>query len=646
MRWWSCSTWAAVTITIAVIAAISTAEGPQRRPAAVVALGSCNRHDADQAYWPILAAELQKLLPLEEGQQTLDANNDNAGGGDVDVAGTTASRRKASDDRSPLHSDDGHRGFCRADAFFWLGDAVYADTRLAPAIWVESPIELVRHKFQQQRSNPHYAHFVASSVKAVHGVWDDHDMGQNDGGRDFASKTKVQQMFLDFLDVPPDSPRRKQEGLYSVERMPIVDGHPLAAAYRWSVCAVFLDVRYFKDDWDLGAHGDMLGEAQWHMLRQDLAAMMPQWRQRRQRKSTPVEGGGDGEKEEDGREACAVTVIVSGIQILMDVMPTEQWSTFPRSRDRLYNLIRCLGVERVVFASGDVHFGEIAADGSSSLMAEAEAHDGPARMETTPCGSSSPYVTAAAARSGIGYPIVELTTSGLTHTAGDFWALRLLFTWLFPSKRRRVLLMEKNFGTLVVDGTAPSDAAVTLRLHSLDRPGVAEVVVVPLRDLAPQHAKRASLNDQQQDAAHVKTKNGDENTIIEVDDAEHQLCRVLLHAQTLSPSTKEGLGSIDHHRCTPMFLPEPEPWVKWILRTSQRLSGMALSHLIYLSMFGFTAVVAGGALWSLWRCLRCAKGKGGSLRSVDTGSVLPRPGTQESAQLFSNLFSKGKPKQG
>ena len=40
------------------------------------------------------------------------------------------------------------------------------------------------------------------------GVWDDHDMGKNDGGSEFAFKDRNRDIFLDFIGEPKDSERR------------------------------------------------------------------------------------------------------------------------------------------------------------------------------------------------------------------------------------------------------------------------------------------------------------------------------------------------------------------------------------------------------------------------------------------------------
>jgi alkaline phosphatase D len=49
----------------------------------------------------------------------------------------------------------------------------------------------------------------------VIGTWDDHDFGLNDAGKELEGKQTSQKLMLDFLDEPLDSPRRRQEGVYT-----------------------------------------------------------------------------------------------------------------------------------------------------------------------------------------------------------------------------------------------------------------------------------------------------------------------------------------------------------------------------------------------------------------------------------------------
>jgi alkaline phosphatase D len=52
---------------------------------------------------------------------------------------------------------------------------------------------------------------MKKNTKVV-GVWDDHDYGKNDAGKEWAAKDIVRDIFLDFVDEPKDSERRLQKG--------------------------------------------------------------------------------------------------------------------------------------------------------------------------------------------------------------------------------------------------------------------------------------------------------------------------------------------------------------------------------------------------------------------------------------------------
>ncbi|MCA9701547.1 MAG: alkaline phosphatase family protein, partial [Myxococcales bacterium] len=85
----------------------------------------------------------------------------------------------------------------RPDLWIWLGDNVYGDT---------ADEGEMRDKYAQVLAAPSYRRFV-DAVPVV-GIWDDHDMGQNDGGKEFPARAQNQQLLLDFLGEPRDSARR------------------------------------------------------------------------------------------------------------------------------------------------------------------------------------------------------------------------------------------------------------------------------------------------------------------------------------------------------------------------------------------------------------------------------------------------------
>ena len=203
------------------------------------------------------------------------------------------------------------------DIWIWLGDAAYVDHRVMPMIFTYAGETKIVKKFNEVKNSNAYSQL--RNKTPIIGVWDDHDYGINNGGKYFQHKTLTQQLYLDFLDEPEDSPRRKKEGIY--ESYFIGD--------KTKIKVILLDVRYFKDEPSLLGGGDILGEHQWEWL-----------------------------EEQFKDNQAKFTLIGSGIQILPDdrLLP-ECW--FANSRDRLINLIKKYKLSGVFFISGDVHYTEI-----------------------------------------------------------------------------------------------------------------------------------------------------------------------------------------------------------------------------------------------------------------------------------------------
>ena len=269
--------------------------------------------------------------------------------------------------------------------WIWTGDNVYGDT---------DDMAVLAAKYARQRAHAGYRAFAAR-VPLV-GVWDDHDYGVNDGGREFAPRAASQQLALDFLGEPADGPRRAREGMY--------------AAYSYGppgrrVKVILLDTRYFRDPLPprgATSAGDVLGEAQWRWLERELRT-----------------GG------------AQLHLVVSSIQVLPVDHPYEKWANFPRARERLLATIGASGAPGVVLVSGDRHIAELS------------------RLDDAPTG----------------YPLYELTASGLTHTwRGDGSGAP-------PAEPNRYrvgpLVAALNYGTLDVEWRS-SAPRLTLRVHDAD----------------------------------------------------------------------------------------------------------------------------------------------------------------------------------
>jgi alkaline phosphatase D len=210
------------------------------------------------------------------------------------------------------------------DLFIFLGDNVYADT--------ENRAQMAR-RYRELAESPRFQ--TLRRACPVMAVWDDHDYGKNDAGAGFPAKEMSRELFLDFWQVPDDSPRRDHEGVYHAA---------LLGPQERRVQIILLDTRYFRSPLKRGspaspANGPyvpltgpevtLLGEEQWRWL------------------------------EEQLRVPARLRLIASSIQVLTEPHGWESWANFPGEQKRLLNLLKKTGAEGVLFISGDRHFGEL-----------------------------------------------------------------------------------------------------------------------------------------------------------------------------------------------------------------------------------------------------------------------------------------------
>lgn len=203
------------------------------------------------------------------------------------------------------------------DLWVWLGDNIYGDTQ---------NMALMKSKYDQQLKNPGYKALI-ENVKVV-GTWDDHDYGVNDGGAEFPKKKESQQLMLDFLGYPSNSPARQQEGVYN-SYVVNKNGH--------RVKVILLDTRYFRSElqringvYQPNTRGTMLGEQQWKWLESELT-----------------------------NSSAEVNIIGSGIQFIPEEHRFEKWANFPVERQRLFDLIAQSKAKNVLLISGDRHIAEV-----------------------------------------------------------------------------------------------------------------------------------------------------------------------------------------------------------------------------------------------------------------------------------------------
>jgi alkaline phosphatase D len=239
----------------------------------------------------------------------------------------------------------------KPDVFLFLGDNIYADT---------NDMAVMKKKYDQLAANPGYKQ-LKQTCKIL-ATWDDHDYGKDDAGYEYGPKKESQKLFLDFFGVPENSPRRQQEGIYSVETF-----GPIGQR----VQIILLDTRTFRTPLkkkdtkpasgegpyipDETSTGTILGDAQWKWL------------------------------EEQFKQPADIRIVASSIQVVAQDHGWEKWINHPKERAKLFQLIESTQAKGILFLSGDRHLAEL------SMIPKA-----------------------------VSYPIYDLTSSGLTEANKRF----------------------------------------------------------------------------------------------------------------------------------------------------------------------------------------------------------------------------------
>lgn len=266
------------------------------------------------------------------------------------------------------------------ELFLFLGDNIYGDTE---------DMDEMREKYDQLAAKPGFQKLRETCP--ILAVWDDHDYGVNDGGREYPMKAESEVVFHEFFGTPEEAPERSYPGTYGVRWFGTRDdGNRLQI--------LMLDTRYFRSslvelperspngpyDRNLDPEATILGSAQWKWL------------------------------EEQLRKPADLRIVMSSIQVIPEDHHWELWANFPHERKRLFRLLQEADTGPVVIASGDRHMGEFS------------------MLNTGDPGSP-------------GFPVFEMTTSGLTNAGGGRRG---------EPNRHRVSptnFQSRNFGMLRID---------------------------------------------------------------------------------------------------------------------------------------------------------------------------------------------------
>ena len=307
--------------------------------------------------------------------------------------------------------------------------------------------ERLKAFYKSQLNDPSYQMFLRTTNTTVLGTIDDHDMGMNNGDETYEFKQQSGVQFLEFIGEDRSNIMFQRvmsgHGVYGVKVFdfdnsregnhllsdeeagidPDVVGYDIEMKnspreYKEKRVAIFvLDARTNRSPWGKGFDawkrnysGDFLGERQWNWFETALL-----------------------------KSNAAVNIVVNGLQVHPFRHPNantaEQWAQFPTSRQRLYDAILKGGASAPLLISGDVH------------MAQLMRKDCWLRND----------------QSSLARPLIEFTTSGMTHSWGSVFASSQKFhdTWKYYPMH----VMSKTIMTvahwvfpmpdLMISGTTP-----------------------------------------------------------------------------------------------------------------------------------------------------------------------------------------------
>lgn len=214
----------------------------------------------------------------------------------------------------------------KPDVLLLLGDNVYGDTE---------DMAVLRGKYDLLAADRGFG-AIRNTVPIV-AIWDDHDYGVNDGGREYPMRRESQQVFLDFFGIPADAPVRQREGIYRQR----VAGPPGRR-----VQFICLDTRTHRSPLNAipkaerikgqgpyrpsdDPEATLLGAEQWEWLAKVL------------------------------RQPAELRIVLSSIQVASTEHGYEHWGNFPAERDRLLRTLRESEATGVILVSGDRHSAEI-----------------------------------------------------------------------------------------------------------------------------------------------------------------------------------------------------------------------------------------------------------------------------------------------
>ncbi len=216
------------------------------------------------------------------------------------------------------------------DLFVFLGDNVYGDTE---------SMEQLAAKYE--RLGEHEGLQLLQATTPIAAIWDDHDYGANDAGKDFPFKEESRKIMLDFFEEPMDSERRTRDsGIYTSYYFGEGDKRVqlILMDLRWNRTQP-QDQNWYEYLWSLvnskgpylattGPDATILGDKQWLWLEDEL------------------------------KKPATIRIMASSLQVIPESSGWEAWAVFPDERKKLFNLLKGAEQKAVFLISGDTHWAE------------------------------------------------------------------------------------------------------------------------------------------------------------------------------------------------------------------------------------------------------------------------------------------------
>ena len=213
----------------------------------------------------------------------------------------------------------------KPEVFLQIGDNVYAK---------DKSLGSLKDAYNDLKNNIYYQNF--SSNTNILGIWDDHDYGKNDGGKNYKDKYESKNIFLNFFANNNNDERYFRKGLYK---------EYILKYKNKDIQIIILDTRFFKSDFqptnkrnakgreryipDFSEDKTILGNKQWEWF------------------------------EEQLKKKVDLRIIVSSFQVLPKDHGWEKWGNFPLEQRKLYSLINNTNHPYTLIISGDRHVGAL-----------------------------------------------------------------------------------------------------------------------------------------------------------------------------------------------------------------------------------------------------------------------------------------------